>query len=140
MSKDFIPDFVAIEDALKRADGLPLSSLWGRINRSEREGRMKVLLVRIHVKPECAEAFHAATIENARCSREEPGIARFDVIRQADDPNRFVLIEAYRTPDANATHRETAHYKTWRTTVESMMAEPRVGTWHDSVSPDDEGR
>jgi len=99
---------------------------------------MRVLIVQIHVKPDCLDAFLAATGENARLSRMEPGIARFDVIRKADDPVRFVLVEAYRTADANAAHRETAHYQAWRATVEPMMAEPRVGTWYEVVSPGDE--
>ena len=75
---------------------------------------MYIVHVFVHVKPEQLAAFKAATIENARNSVQEPGIARFDVIQQADDPTRFVLVEAYRTPDDPALHKETAHYKTWR--------------------------
>ncbi len=60
---------------------------------------MYIVHVFVHVKPEHLEAFKAATIENAQHSVKEPGIARFDVIQQADDPTRFVLIEVYRTPD-----------------------------------------
>jgi len=99
---------------------------------------MKVLLVRIRVKPECLDAFRTATIENARNSRMEPGIARFDFVQETDDPTRFVLVEAYRTPEATLAHKETAHYNAWRAAVESMMAEPRVGTWTDAIFPGDE--
>lgn len=100
---------------------------------------MKVMLVQIHVKPDSVEAFRAATLENARNSLQEPGIARFDVLQADEDPTRFVLVEAYRTREANAAHRESAHYKAWRATVEGMMAEPRVGTWHVASFPCDEG-
>jgi autoinducer 2-degrading protein len=86
---------------------------------------MLVVHVHVRVKPECIAAFKAATLENARQSVREPGIARFDVLQQADDPTRFVLIEAYRTPDAPAAHKETKHYAAWRDTVAPMMAEPR---------------
>lgn len=86
---------------------------------------MLIVQVFVHVKPECIEAFKRATLENARNSVKEPGVARFDVVQQQDDATRFVLYEAYRTPDAVAAHKETAHYKTWRDAVESMMAEPR---------------
>ncbi|HOJ60982.1 MAG TPA: putative quinol monooxygenase, partial [bacterium] len=86
---------------------------------------MYIVQVFVHVKSDQIEAFKAATIENARNSVREPGIARFDVIQQADDPARFVLVEVYRTPDDPARHKETAHYQVWRDTVEPMIAEPR---------------
>lgn len=96
---------------------------------------MLVTLVYIHVKAEYLEAFKAATLDNARNSVQEPGVARFDVIQQMDDPTRFVLIEAYRSEDAPAKHRETAHYLRWRDTVADMMAEPRNGVKHNSLFP-----
>lgn len=81
----------------------------------------------------------AATRANAQASRREPGIARFDVVQQADDPARFVLVEAYRTPDAPAAHKETAHYALWRDTVAPMIAEPRTSVKYGNVFPDDAG-
>ena len=89
---------------------------------------MLVTLVYVHVKADCVEAFKTASLANARASRQEPGVAQFDVLQQQDDPTRFVLIEAYRTADAPAKHKETAHYATWRDTVAGMMAEPRSST------------
>jgi len=86
---------------------------------------MLTIHVHVRVKPESVAAFQAATLVNARQSRCEPGIARFDLLQQADDPTRFVLIEVYRTADAQAAHRETAHYAAWREAVTAMMAEPR---------------
>lgn len=86
---------------------------------------MLIVHVHVHVKAESIEAFKEITLENARASVKEPGIARFDVVQQSDDPTRFVLVEVYRTADAPARHRETAHYTKWRDTVASMMAEPR---------------
>ncbi|HTD88025.1 MAG TPA: putative quinol monooxygenase [Candidatus Binatia bacterium] len=91
--------------------------------------------VHVHVKPECVEAFKAATLENARGSLRESGIARFDVAQQQDDATRFVLVEVYRTEDAPAKHKETAHYQKWRDTVASMMAEPRSSVKYTNVSP-----
>ena len=98
---------------------------------------MLVVLVHVHVKPECVEAFHQAAVANARNSILEPGIARFDVIQQADDPTRFVLVEAYRTLEATALHKETAHYKTWRDAVAEMMAEPRTSVKYANLFPED---
>jgi len=87
---------------------------------------MLIVHVHVSVKPDSIEAFKAATIANARESRKEPGIARFEILQQQDDPSRFMLIEIYRTADATAAHKATAHYATWRDTVAPMMAEPRT--------------
>ncbi len=100
---------------------------------------MLVVHVFIRVKPKAVDAFRAATVENARNSIQEPGIARFDFVQQKDDPTRFVLVEAYRTADAPAAHRETAHYLRWRDTVADMMAEPRSSIWYESVFPEEAG-
>jgi quinol monooxygenase YgiN len=91
------------------------------------------------VKPESVEAFRQATIANARESVKEPGIARFDLLQQEDDPARFLLIEAYRTAEAPAQHRKTAHYQAWRDTVADMMAEPRTRVKYANVFPGGEG-
>ncbi|HPD31438.1 MAG TPA: antibiotic biosynthesis monooxygenase [Phycisphaerae bacterium] len=100
---------------------------------------MLIVAVHVHVKPECVEAFRQATIENASHSIRESGIARFDVIQQSDDPTRFVLMEVYKTPEAPAKHKETAHYAKWRDTVADMMAEPRSSMKYTAVFPDEAG-
>ncbi len=96
---------------------------------------MLTVHVFIHVKAELVEAFEAATMENVRQSRREPGVARFDLLQQEDDPTRFLLVEVYRTPDDPARHKETAHYQQWRDTVADMMAEPRTSTKYADVIP-----
>lgn len=98
---------------------------------------MLVVQVHVQVKPECVEAFKAATVANARASVQEPGIARFDIVQQADDPTKFVLVEAYRTADAPALHKETAHYAAWRDAVAPMMAVPRTSVKFGNVFPAD---
>jgi quinol monooxygenase YgiN len=85
------------------------------------------------VKPEYIEQFKALCLDNASNSVQEPGVARFDVVENIDDPTRFVLIEAYRTIDAPARHKETAHYARWRDGVADMMAEPRSAVKYESV-------
>lgn len=99
---------------------------------------MLVVHVHVHVRPDCVEAFKTATLANAAASLREPGIARFDVMQQADDPTRFVLVEAYRTPAAPAAHKDTAHYATWRDTVAPMMAEPRASQKFANLFPADD--
>ncbi|MDD2710827.1 MAG: putative quinol monooxygenase [Verrucomicrobiae bacterium] len=98
---------------------------------------MIVVHVYIHVKPGCEEAFRRASEENASQSVKEPGIVRFDVLQQSDDPARFVLVEIYRDAAAPGLHKETAHYKKWRDAVESMMAEPRKSAKYTNVYPSD---
>lgn len=98
---------------------------------------MLVVLVYVHVKPEYIDTFKEATIANSSASVKEPGVARFDVIQQADEPSRFVLIEVYRDADAPAAHKETQHYLTWRDTVAVMMAEPRTSTKYENTFPND---
>jgi len=100
---------------------------------------MLIVHVFVHVKPEKVEAFKAASRANARHSVQEPGVACFDVIQQADDPTRFVLVEVYRTADAPAAHKQTAHYSAWRDAVADMMAEPRRSLKYANVFPDDDG-
>ncbi len=98
---------------------------------------MLIVHVHVHVKPGFEEAFRNASVENGRSSVREPGIARFDVIQQADDPERFVLVEVYRTADAPARHKETAHYRAWRDAVAPMMAEPRTSAKYSNAFPPD---
>lgn len=100
---------------------------------------MLIVHVNVVVKPEHVDAFRDATLANARESVKEPGIARFDVVQQSDDPTRFVLVEVYRTADDSARHKETEHYATWRDTVAPMMAEPRSSTKYTNCYPDDAG-
>ena len=100
---------------------------------------MLIVHVHIHVKSEHLEAFKAATLENARASVQEPGIARFDVIQQPDDPTRFVLVEVYRTADDPGRHKETTHYAKWRDAVADMLAEPRYSVKYVNLFPDEKG-
>lgn len=98
---------------------------------------MHIVLVHIHVKSEKIEEFRLATIENARSSIREEGVLRFDFLQQAEDSDRFVLIEVYKNSDAQLKHRETTHYNTWKEAVTELMAEPRQGLKYLNIYPDD---
>lgn len=100
---------------------------------------MFIVHVFVHTKSDCIESFKDATIINATNSLEEPGIARFDVIQQQEDPTRFVLVEVYRSPEDPGLHKETDHYKQWRDTVADMMAEPRTSIKYNNIFPDEKG-
>ena len=98
---------------------------------------MLVVHVHVHVKPEYVEPFKQATLANVRESIKEPGVARFDFVQRQDDPTRFVFVEAYRTAEAPAAHKETKHYLTWRDAVAPMMAEPRASVKFGNLFPED---
>jgi quinol monooxygenase YgiN len=100
---------------------------------------MLIVHVHVRVKPESIEAFRRATVENAGQSVREAGIARFDVLQDSNEPERFLLVEAYRNSEAPAQHKETRHYQAWRDAVADMMAEPRKSVKYGSVFPNDEG-
>jgi autoinducer 2-degrading protein len=97
---------------------------------------MHVTLVHVLVRPEHVEAFIDATRANHEASVREPGNMRFDVLRSADDPDRFVLYEAYVDEAAARAHKETRHYLEWRETVADWMAEPRTGIRYDGLLPE----
>jgi autoinducer 2-degrading protein len=96
---------------------------------------MKIVIVHIRVAEGKAEDFIAATLENAGHSLDEPGISRFELLRDEACSSRFVLVEGYRDAEAQAAHKETAHYKKWRDLVEPMMAEPRTRAVYDDLKP-----
>ena len=100
---------------------------------------LQVVLVQVRVQPHMIEPFRLATLANAQESVKESGVARFDVVQDIDDPTHFVLIEVYRTPQAQAAHKETAHYAKWRDAVAPMMAEPRQSVKFNAVFPDSQG-
>jgi quinol monooxygenase YgiN len=94
------------------------------------------LHVQVHVKPDAIEVFRTATLANAGASVKEPGVLRFDLFQDQDDPARFVLVEVYRSAEAHAAHRNTPHYAAWRSAVDDLMAEPRTARKFWSVFPD----
>ena len=98
---------------------------------------MHVTLVHVHVKPEYIDDFIAASKANHEASVRESGNLRFDVLQSADDSSRFVLYEAYATPQEAAAHKETAHYRRWRDQVAGWMASPRQGILHKGLFPED---
>ena len=100
---------------------------------------MYIVHVFVHVKEESIDSFIEITVENARNSLMEEGIARFDVIQQQDDPARFVLVEVYRAYEDTLKHKETEHYKRWRDAAAFMMEEPRTSIKYVNVHPNEEG-
>jgi quinol monooxygenase YgiN len=100
---------------------------------------MHIVHVFITVVPESLDAFRLATLDNARSSLQEPGVARFDVLEELEKPGHFTLVEVYRTTEDAARHKVTPHYKRWAEAVDGMMATPRSRTVYRNVFPADGG-
>ena len=132
------PDTAVVFDEAKRAAVSAISALVSFPVLSYSEA-MFIVHVHVRVIAEDVEPFKAATIRNASLSLLEPGVLRFDVVQQQDDPTRFVLVEVYQDADAAAAHKESAHYPVWRDAVAPMMAEPRASVKYDPVFPDEQG-
>ena len=99
---------------------------------------MFVVAVTIFVKPENRQSFIDATLDNARNTRRESGNVRFDLLNADDDPNRFLLYEAYREKDDFSKHQQTEHYLRWKQAVTDWMAQPRQGVKHTAIFFGDE--
>lgn len=98
---------------------------------------MIVTCVHVHVNREDSDRFIKATIANHKESVNEPGNLRFDLIRETEDPDHFMIYEAYESEEAAAAHKNTTHYLEWRDKVASWMAEPRKGVKYTIIEPKD---
>ena len=96
---------------------------------------MLVVHVHVHVRPERLDEFLAATLVNAEASLTEPGVLRFDVLRDEADAGHVVLVEVYADADAAKAHKDTPHYATWRDAVADLMAVPRESTRFEALFP-----
>ncbi|HEX4055921.1 MAG TPA: antibiotic biosynthesis monooxygenase [Tepidisphaeraceae bacterium] len=101
---------------------------------------MFVVSVTVFVKQPSVPPFIAATLDNARHTRLEPGNLRFDVLQAEEDPTRFLLYEAYKIKEDFVRHQQTAHYLRWKQAVSDFMAQPRQGVKHNSLFFGDEGK
>ncbi len=102
-------------------------------------GTLLIVHVHVRVKPGAEDPFRSASLDNAAASRREPGVVRFDLLADREDPRRFLLVEVYREAGAAAAHKQTPHYAAWREAVAELMAEPRRSETYRNLSPADAG-
>jgi len=96
---------------------------------------MIVRVIRVQVKAESVSSFESETTLNHEASLREPGILRFDVLRDGTHPGTYLLYEVYRNQGAVDAHKLTKHYERWKNTVAEFMAEPRESTAYEVVAP-----
>lgn len=101
---------------------------------------MIVRIITVRVKPGSQPAFEEATRANHAGSLTEPGVLRFDVLRDVDSPTTYYLYEAYRDEAATVAHKETAHYHAWREAVAELLDGDRTAVAAAPVAPLDEAQ
>lgn len=90
---------------------------------------MVVVWIEHRVHADRVDAYLDATLANARATRSEPGNVRFDVLRDPDDPTRFVLYEAYVDKAAQQAHLASDHFSAWRSTAAGAISASRIERW-----------
>jgi autoinducer 2-degrading protein len=99
---------------------------------------MLIVHVDIAVQTDRITDFLTASVTNATASLTEPGVLRFDVLRDEGDPAHVVFVEVYRDAEAASAHKQTPHYAAWRDAVADLMARPRTRVTFAPVVPTDE--
>ena len=100
---------------------------------------MHIVVVDIWVRPDSLDDFLIASRENVRATLKEQGVVRFDLLLDAEDPTRFLLVEVYRRAEDHAAHKATAHYKRWAAVAEPLMSAPRTRRVYHSAFPEESG-
>jgi quinol monooxygenase YgiN len=72
---------------------------------------MIFITAKFQVKPEDADRWPEIAAEFTRATRAEPGCLWFDWSRSVDDPNEYVVVEAFRDDAAGAAHVQSEHFK-----------------------------
>lgn len=71
---------------------------------------MYFIVVKFPVQPDQAERFPELTAEFTAATRQEPGNLWFEWSRSLDDPNEYVLLEAFDGDEAANAHVTSAHF------------------------------
>ena len=72
---------------------------------------MIFIVVKFTVRPEDADTWLERTRDFTDATRAEPGNLWFEWSRSVDDPNRFVLVEAFRDGEAGSAHVASEHFR-----------------------------
>ncbi len=98
---------------------------------------MIVRIITATVKDGREQEFERATVRNHEHSVKEPGVLRFDVLRDTDATGRYYLYEVYRDEEATTAHKETDHYHRWRSDVADLLDGERTSVACSVVAPQD---
>lgn len=88
---------------------------------------MIFISARFRIKPEHADDWPRLSAAFTEATRSEPGNLWFDWARSIDDPNEYVLLEAFADDDAGAAHVTSEHFKQAQQDLPPLLAEtPRI--------------
>ena len=88
---------------------------------------MIFITAKFQVKPEHAAQWPEIAADFTTATRGEPGCLWFDWSRSLDDPDEYVLVEAFRDDDAGGAHVNSEHFAQARRTLPQYLAEtPRI--------------
>ncbi|MCY1377253.1 (4S)-4-hydroxy-5-phosphonooxypentane-2,3-dione isomerase [Ensifer sp. M14] len=97
---------------------------------------MLIQMVNIKVKEGHAAEFLEAFRINYEGTRSEPGNLRFDVLRDPQDENTFLIYEVFRSAEALEDHRRTEHYKECVRIIDPILAGPRTKVYYNAEMAD----
>lgn len=87
---------------------------------------MIFIVVKFQVKPELADEWPAITREFTEATRAEPGNKWFDWSRSVEDPNEYVLVEAF-DDDGAGPHVQSEHFAKMREEFpQYLSATPKI--------------
>jgi quinol monooxygenase YgiN len=97
---------------------------------------MYIFQVHHFIKPDQIDSYKAATLENARQTILEPGVLRFDVFQDAQNPAHFSLLEVYRDLAARDAHLQTEHFLKWKDVYLQTQERKGNGDEFNALFPD----
>ena len=88
---------------------------------------MIFITAKFQIKPEYADQWPQIAAEFTAATRAEPGCLWFDWSRSVENPNEYVLVEAFRDGDASGAHVQSDHFKAAQQKMPAhLAATPRI--------------
>jgi quinol monooxygenase YgiN len=85
------------------------------------------IVVKFPVRPERADEWPNVVAEFTAATRAEPGNIFFEWSRSLDDPNEYVLVEAFQEGEAAGRHVNSEHFKAAMASLPAAIsATPRI--------------
>ena len=98
-----------------------------RSSDTDRSAALIFITAKFPVLPEHADAWPELSREFTEATRAEEGCLWFDWSRSLDDPNEYVLVEAFRDDAAGGAHVQSAHFQKATSELPAYLAEtPRI--------------
>lgn len=96
----------------------------------------RYLIITMQVEPQHREQVLEAYREHGRvAAASEPGLLRFDVHQDANDPNRIVLYESYASDEAHTCHVEGESHKRARGVVDALIEQGKCQRTATNLRP-----